>query len=147
MGAQFSRRVTMPPPVAMTVPEARPAWHRARCSRARKASSPSRANSSGMGQPAAWTTRASVSTSVRPSRWARARPTVVLPQPGIPMRSRFRVSRSIWAVISSTRPSGMAVSKKRSAAALAWATSIPSPLARHSSRSSAWRSSRVRAGL
>ena len=116
-------------------------------SRRRKPPSPSRSKTVGMEQPALSTTAASTSRTGRPSLSARAMAMVVLPLPGMPMRTRFSLSRRREAVIFGITLSGMSVPVKSSAARWAWATSIQSPPAQGMPRRSACRRSAVRAGL
>ena len=134
MGSRFSGRVTIPPPAEMMRPDCLAISARARCSRTRKPSSPSLAKISGMEQPASATIFSSTSARGRPSFWARAWPMVVLPQPGMPMSRMLWVSRSSRRMIWATRLSGSSLPWKRSEATLAWATSMPRPLAQMSPR-------------
>lgn len=72
----------------------------------RKAASPFWAKISGMLHPAARTTSSSRSTKRRSSRWARLRPMVLLPAPGIPTSTTFSIWRRSAAVIRAVCRSG-----------------------------------------
>ena len=80
-------------------------------------------------------------------RAASAAPTADLPLPGIPMSTRFVISRRSCARMRSFSRSAMGLSKKCSSAALACATSIGRPSERGMPNASACSNSAVRRGL
>ena len=92
MARTFASRSTAPPPVATICPFSRQTSAITACSSARKAASPSWAKISGMDFPARRSISVSQSTKGRPMRLASARPMLLLPQPGMPVRIRFSAS-------------------------------------------------------
>lgn len=83
----FSSRVTVPPPQAMTSPLSAASAAQTSISYARKAASPRVWIHSAADKPLRCAISASRSQKRRPHSAASSFPTVVLPQPGIPMRT------------------------------------------------------------
>ena len=127
MAARFSDQRTAPPPVATICPFRAQTSVKTSFSIFRKAPSPSCAKISGMDFPAVLTISPSRSTKGFPESLASSWPTVVLPLPGIPVKTRLVLSRQSWAMIRSVSLSGMFLSKNSSSARLAWATSMARP--------------------
>ena len=82
----FSSRVTMPPPVATTQGEASQARRSAAVSQRRNPASPEAAKISGIVRPSCASMASSRSVNAQESSAASRRPTVLLPQPIMPMR-------------------------------------------------------------
>ena len=131
----------------MTRPLCFPSSARVSVSICRNASSPSVGMMSVIFLPTRSSRTASASTKRLPCMVARACPTVVLPQPGIPMRMMFSICARRRPWILAIFPSGICTPANHSALSLAWATSIQRPFMAISPRLSASSSSCVLAGL
>ena len=147
---RFAGSLTTPPPQEMTCRFSLAKRAVCAASSFRKPASPSAAKMSGMLRPSALTISSSRSTNRLPSRSARARPRVDLPEEGIPMRAMFSCSRRsslVTRAISAPASSNLR-SRKNSAAYTACATSISRPpTATGTPSSSARRMSSVLSGL
>ena len=145
--SRFSGLTTQPPPVAITSPDRWVTWASTFVSKSRKAPSPYFLKYAGMDMPAAFWISSSQSTNSRFNFCAIFFPTVVLPAPGMPMRTIFSICCRMAVYTRSRVSRGMSRPVKISLARTAWATSIHRPLSQGIPAASASRMSRVRDGL